>query len=66
MTLNTLTLIGMPGAGKSSVGVLLAKQLGMHFIDSDLDIQVQVVSCLLWFDGFRWRASSYRAKKGRS
>ncbi|MFQ3364506.1 MAG: shikimate kinase [Candidatus Azotimanducaceae bacterium] len=31
----------MPGAGKSTVGVVLAKQLGMQFIDTDILIQVQ-------------------------
>ena len=35
----TISLIGMPGCGKSSVGVLLAKLTGLRFIDSDLDIQ---------------------------
>ena len=34
-----LILIGMPGCGKSTVGVVLAKALGMDFIDSDLVIQ---------------------------
>jgi len=37
----TISLIGMPGAGKSTVGVILAKLTGLRFIDTDLDIQVR-------------------------
>lgn len=41
MNKNNITLIGMPGAGKSTVGVVLAKVLGYRFMDSDLEIQEQ-------------------------
>jgi shikimate kinase len=36
-----IVLIGMPGSGKSTMGVVLAKKLQYHFIDSDLLIQEQ-------------------------
>jgi len=36
---NNLALIGMPGAGKSTLGVLLAKRTARSFLDSDLLIQ---------------------------
>ena len=35
-----LTLIGMPGAGKSTTGIILAKNLGLGFIDTDILIQI--------------------------
>lgn len=37
--MDNVTLVGMPGSGKSTVGVLLAKLLGYRFLDVDLLIQ---------------------------
>lgn len=39
--MSNIILIGMPGAGKSTVGVVLAKAMGFGFIDTDLLIQTK-------------------------
>ncbi len=38
---NSIVLIGMPGAGKSTLGVMLAKESARDFIDTDVLIQVR-------------------------
>lgn len=45
-TPDTISLIGMPGAGKSTIGVILAKLSGLRFTDTDLDIQVRANATL--------------------
>lgn len=37
-----ITLVGMPGCGKSTVGRHLARQLGLDFADSDAEIEQQI------------------------
>ncbi|MGA1868840.1 MAG: shikimate kinase [bacterium] len=41
MNNKNIVLIGMPGAGKSTIGIILAKVLSFNFIDSDVYIQAQ-------------------------
>lgn len=54
-----LILIGMPGAGKSTIGVLLAKRLGVSFLDTDILMQtnegcyLQETIATHGIDGFR-------------
>lgn len=44
--MKNIVLIGMPGAGKSTIGVLLAKSTLMDFTDTDLLIQKKYSSAL--------------------
>ena len=37
-----ISLVGMPGCGKSTVGRHLARQLGLHFVDSDAEIERRI------------------------
>jgi shikimate kinase len=58
-------LIGMPGAGKSTIGVLLAKRLGVSFLDSDILMQtgegcyLQETIAVHGISGFRSIEESY-------
>ena len=44
MTSLSISLVGMPGSGKSTVGRQLARQLGWRFVDSDHDIEQRLGS----------------------
>ena len=46
MPATTISLIGMPAAGKSTIGVVLAKLSGLRFVDTDLNIQVEAGATL--------------------
>ncbi|HEY4081437.1 MAG TPA: shikimate kinase [Burkholderiaceae bacterium] len=37
-----ISLVGMPGGGKSTVGRQMARQLGMRFVDSDTEIEQRI------------------------
>lgn len=44
--MTNVILVGMPGAGKSTIGLLLAKELAKDFVDTDLLIQLREHSTL--------------------
>lgn len=55
MSVDNVILIGMPGSGKSTVGVLLAKRLALGFTDTDLIIQQETgrtLQTLVEVDGY--------------
>ena len=47
----TITLVGMPGCGKSTVGRHLARHLGLPVVDSDHEIEKRIgMPIRAWFE----------------
>ena len=66
-------LVGLMGAGKTTVGRLLAKRLGMRFVDSDHEIEARTGATISWIfeiegeESFRRReVETIRDLTGRS
>jgi len=57
---SNIALIGMPGSGKSTIGVLLAKTLCMRFVDTDILIQNREGMSLI--DIIRVKGTDYFSK----
>lgn len=53
-----IVLIGMPGAGKSTTGVLLAKALSRGFLDTDVNIQALECRRQVIATGGAWSTAS--------
>jgi 3-dehydroquinate synthase len=45
---NNIFLVGLMGAGKTTIGRLLARRLGMHFADSDHEIEARTGASVPW------------------
>ena len=69
--MENIILIGMPGCGKSTIGMLLAKQIGKDFVDADLEVEklagmtIPQIFAELGEEGFRALESKILAQLGK-
>jgi shikimate kinase / 3-dehydroquinate synthase len=57
---NNIFLVGLMGAGKTTIGRLLARRLGMHFADSDHEIEARTGASVPWIFEIEGEASFRR------
>ncbi len=57
---NNIFLVGLMGAGKTTIGRLLARRLGMHFVDSDHEIEARTGASIPWIFEIEGEASFRR------
>ncbi|MGZ3323318.1 MAG: shikimate kinase, partial [Xanthobacteraceae bacterium] len=57
---NNIFLVGLMGAGKTTIGRMLARRLGMHFADSDHEIEARTGASVPWIFEIEGEASFRR------
>jgi shikimate kinase/3-dehydroquinate synthase len=60
LTSNNLFLVGLMGSGKTTVGRILAKKLGLRFVDSDQEIEARTGATVAWIFEIEGEASFRR------
>src|ERR1700739_4315378 len=60
MSNNNIFLVGLMGAGKTTIGRILARKLGLRFVDSDHEIEARTGATIPWIFEIEGEASFRR------